>query len=905
MDTNRNGNVKIDAEHNRWVRWIPIFIVFLAVVCGAISFKCCGNSISEDVENNKGAYVPLDKDSVGFVGKTNALLEYLLKFQDTTVKVNSVETLNKRYYALVFSAPYEIITDSTDMLVEDIRLVGINESYIKDEKWLEFYKNSSLESVLLDQKNDIAKKIFKISFRGTYIKSIKIIPTMFKVSLRNDVFKTAIVCRENSLFIGNEENPVYYLVSGETVLPIRRRDQIGNLCEIKLSNDGNFTDENGGTINYYDYYCSDFVKMKELNIKCGAGEKGLSLYIGVGENSNSDMVYLKTDGGTSVSYEVLYGQKILKHKGTAEIDSCLPYEYKDGMIIIVRDGLEKVGEFTLVSKNPSLILSSMFKTNKGVSSYDFPPKTADLFTRQVVYGLNSTLNNENCNEDTIRLSLDPLLAKEFEKDMKEYIKKYSGDNTQRNHWEMSMTVMDMATGEIIAAPFYSTIIENITSEDLKLVRKSPVLNRMYIGSTFKPLLALAAVQTNHSLLDLNTIGKVINDREKKKCAFFGAQLPYNEDNVWAGDSHWAGCDFTNFISSSNDVFPVALAALAMNGYGIEDNISNCTDMTRNMGVNGSIFKPYANNGIVLKSDDARSMGHYELLQMIDLLYHVHSYEDETINDTMGNDLWRFLPLKKNLTDENKLERNIGLMSITPDVTNMHYEQFHTGRAMRGELVPWVLGQGNNYWCPLKVAEAWTRMITKQPVRYTLVMSPDGRYIVEKPLVEQIVEKRREWGCEDTTVNTIWNKFLKKLEDAQSQGTLLNRMYDTVCELNRNMGHASDDDTSKLILFSKTGTPNNYKQNIVLRLNGEPYVVDLGMYTFSLMRNGEVKKAKNGEPAKGITCVIRIVCLKREPRNADNAQLQQNNVFESKDARNFFSDDYNRLKKFYEMTKIYY
>jgi hypothetical protein len=89
------------------------------------------------------------------------------------------------------------------------------------------------------------------------------------------------------------------------------------------------------------------------------------------------------------------------------------------------------------------------------------------------------------------------------------------------------------------------------------------------------------------------------------------------------------------------------------------------------------------------------------------------------------------------------------------------------------------------------------------------------------------------------------------------------------------------------------------------LNGEPYKIDLGMYTFSLMRKKEFDKVKNGEPAKGITCVIRIICLTRPPRDADDTKLQQENVFESKDARNFFSDDYNRLKKFYEMTKIYY
>lgn len=915
-----NKNKKLNVEHNPWIIWIPILLVLGLVAVGVVKFYVWGNSISEDVKNNKIAYVPSDKDGNGFIGKTNRLLEYLLDIQDPTItKVNSVETLNKRYPALIFTVPYEIITDSTEMLVEDIRLIGINDTCIKDAELYEFYQNSSLESVLAKQKNDIAKKVFKITFKGTSISSITIIPTMFKVLLHNDVFKSAIMCKENSLFMGTEEEPVYYLVSGETVLPIKRRGYIGQYYDVELyGRDGNFT-KAGDPIGYYDYYNNAFCKMKEINLFVDPDdkEKKVALYMDKveGEAGNFDIVYLKTDGGSGINCDVLYnGKKMQKVEGSSGTNDYAPYEYNDGMVIIVRDGARKIGELSIMSKNPALIMSSMVQTNKGESRYALPTQTADLFTRQVVYGLNGTLNNENCNSDTIRLTLDPILAMEFEKEMREYLVDtyFSGGLRQGENWDMSMTIMDMATGEIIAAPYVSTITDKINNEELKLVRKGSVLNRMYIGSTFKPLLALAAVQTNHSLLDLNTEGKVFYKDEKNKIPFrfFCAKLPNSEKHVWADEntSFWSGYDFKNFISYSDDVYPVALAALAMNGYGVEENISNCADITRNMGVNGSIFREYRDSCINMKSNDARSSGDYELLQMIDLLYHVHSYEDEAINDTLSNDLWRFLPLKEDLTSENKIERNIALMSITPDVTNMHYEQFHTGHTMKGELVPWVLGQGNNYWCPLKVAEAWTRMVTKQPVRYTLVMSPNGKYIAEKPLVDQIVEKRKKWGVEETkeNVNEVWNNFLNKLDSAQYQGVLLPPMYSKVCALNDNMEHSNYDDVDRLVLFSKTGTPDNYRQTIDLKLNGEPYKVDLGMYTFSLMKKGEFEKVKIGEigeVAKGITCVIRIVYLSPVPKKPSD--MQGKNLFQSKDARNFFSDDYNRLKKFYEMTKIYY
>ena len=301
------------------------------------------------------------------------------------------------------------------------------------------------------------------------------------------------------------------------------------------------------------------------------------------------------------------------------------------------------------------------------------------------------------------------------------------------------------------------------------------------------------------------------------------------------------------------------------------------------------------------AQDQRAIGDYELLQMINMLYNLQFYDEDTTNDAVSNDLWRFLPLKKDMTIENKNVFNHCLEVVTPDRMNMHYEHFHSGNSMREELVPWVLGQGNNYWCPLKVAEAWTRMITKQPVRYTLVMSPDNISAVEKPLVEQIVEKRKKWGAEEsiTEVNNVWNRFLDKFAEAQ-RDVLLSPMYRVVNELNDNMNLDYHDE---LVLFSKTGSPDNYVQIMDFEGDEVPFNADLGMYTFSLMRRGECNKVKEGKSAKGITCVMRIVRLTRMP---DNASMQEeDNLLWSKDARDFFSSNPKRLKKFYEMTKIYY
>ena len=700
----------------------------------------------------------------------------------------------------------------------------------------------------------------------------------------NDL-QPVIMGKENSLFELTEDEPIYYLVSGETVLPIKRKSDVMQYCKVEISEkNGDFT-MNGKPIGYYDYYDNVFREMKVLNFCFDSknAEKKLALYVDRGVDGDN-LVYLKTNGGSSVVCEVFCnGEKMHNVDGDRMPDEYSAYEYKDGMSIIVNDGEKKKCEISIVSQNPLLVLNS---NNFDSSSY------ADFFTRQVAYNLNNAINNVNC-VDTICLSLDPILAKEFEGEMREYINRYLSRGVKQDEiWEMSMTIMDMATGEIIATPSVSTFMDTIKDDCKKLSTRNPVCRGMSIGCTFSPLLAMAAVQTNHSLLNLDTRGKV------SPFNFFGAEL---SDHAWAENylACWRGRDFQDFISMSDEVFPVALAVLSMNGYALDDDISNVNDVTENFGKDGSIFYKYNHSeGILMKSgaQDQRSIVDYELLQMINMLYNLQFYDEDKTNDAVSNDLWRFLPLKKDMTIENKNVFNHCLEVVTPDMTNMHYEHFHSGNSMREELVPWVLGQGNNNWNPLKEAEAWTRMLTKQPVRYTMVMSPNERYIVEKPLVEQIVEKRKKWGAEEsiTEVNNVWNRFLEKFTEAQKDGLLLSPMYRVVNELN---------DSDEFVLFSKTGSPDNYVQIMDFEGDEMPFNADLGMYTFSLMRKGEVEKVKRGETARGITCVIRIVRLSRMP---DNASMQgEDNLLWSKDARNFFSNNSERFKKFYEMTKIYY
>lgn len=886
----------------RMVRVLPFLVIVLMAVAG-ILFSFGFSSIARDIKRHHYAYVPENINNQGFIGKTNRLLSELLEIQDTSVQVTSLSELNKRYPALHFALPYDFQEAGSSAFVrtEDIRLVGIEADSIKDPKLLEFYRNSSLSGLLSSQKKNYSEKLFKIkcthqsirkgrrTIESLEIQSIKIIASMFKVPLYKDPWTGVIVGQESSLFPSSD---CVFLITGDNVLPLPKQTGYRDPYKVNVSVDNGTVSKNHRSLDYFDYYQQVVLKNCYLKLSFEGGGCKAQDVLDIYMSNNGTTFSIKPNG--SLSCEVFTpGDNTQRSNGNVGAGaSAQQFSYVNGLRVLVRRGALMVGELTLSDNNPANILSTQIRTNKGTSRYVVSADGADLFSRQVERGISRNLGNGNCTEDTVHLSLDLLLSREFQKELRQYLDKVKSDSKLKqkgDNWEISMTVMDLATGEIIAAPFASDEIDAL-EPDLQLTRKSPALVRMYIGSTFKPLLALAAVQTNHSLLQLNTIGKysLYDDH----ASFFGAFIR----DPWAKKlyAHWRGRpNMSTFIAESDDVYPVALAALALNGYPDTQDLSNLTNMCAQTGSKRSIFSQ-AKSGSDLKMKDENSSDctseDFELLKNIDVLYHVHSYSDYMDFDTLKNDLWRFIPIAKSEVPVDEI--NFGLDEITPEVTNMHYEMFFNGGSMKSILEPWVLGQGNNYWSTLKIAEAWSRMMTKQPLRYTIVQPSDGIYYTDQDLISQLLEVKNVYDPSDTKnkINNTWNGFLDEFKRAQTIGNLLPPMNKVVLDLNRKCN-------SNLVLFSKTGTPDNYFQGLGQSISGRPIYFDVGLYIFSLMTEEALTDVKSQKPGRGVTCVIRIVHTTPNKQKGDGLG--------SSYARDFFSMSPERFKKFYYMTKKYY
>ena len=215
--------------------------------------------------------------------------------------------------------------------------------------------------------------------------------------------------------------------------------------------------------------------------------------------------------------------------------------------------------------------------------------------------------------------------------------------------------------------------------------------------------------------------------------------------------------------------------------------------------------------------------------------------------------------------------------------------FCQGEDLRTRLVPWVLGQGDNEWNCIKIAEAWTRMMTMK--------NTFASFLKTEPKKESLFNNNDKIKLHED----IWRKFISVLGNAAEGST-----YKDMTNLVKNKSKAF----GGIKLYAKTGTPDNYSRYPEVLIDGNNRNFDIGLFTFSLVNenhyNSYLHNPKNGVP-RGITCVVRITrtyeCKKCNRVTGNCKKCENFNGLMSGDAFNFFTPE--RFEKFYYMTKKYY
>lgn len=870
---------------------LPLFLLAIVVFTIVMPSKLKKDSDSSVV-------APVVKENKGFVGKSNALLLDLLLKENEGVSVRSVADLNKRYPAFEFMLPYDEAEGSN---VEDVRLVGINTEHITDEKLRNFYYNSSLPSLLKKQRANMSERYFSISFTLEKVKAarrgreqhevrvsrIYMKPDMFKVALENDLWKGAVVSAPNSLF---DNCNSLYLVHKEMVMPLACVKRLGNLnmyTTVFGLDNGVFSDSRGKKFDYYLYYKEAFGKQPKhlrVDVRDGLDEESLGWLDIAYKNDDGRNVLQIVPNKDLVCRVAAPGAPLVTINPSEYAgDTGSSVDYKDGMRLLVYDrGGAKLTEFAVLAENPMRLLSAMSLSDEGYSRYYANEKNADVLTRQMTKGVCRNMSN-SIGVDTVKLTVDPYLGLEFENEMKKYVKalkESSGfKHMPREQFEMSITIMDMATGNVLASPSVSD--RKDPDGTYAMASRNSSFVRRPIGSTFKPLLTLACVLSNPSLQDL------VNTHAKSHLTGNGqGNFLGHQTKAWV-EGHWAnGRNMTQYLAHSDDVYPVLLAALSLSGKSDKDILSKINTLP----VGGDSY--FKSSQLVL-GNDAKDMTDYEMVQMLATLYSVHSFHENHMEE--GNNLslymWEKMFDRKEYMEDS--DEHFGLDEVSPDATNMRYDRFKD-QLMRGHLVPWVLGQGDNDWSCIKMAEAWTRMLTKKAVKASFVAYDSENEVPD--LVKVVAEKKKEANSSMSAaeVNRAWNNYLDSFRTAQSvSGGTLYAMHDAVAKMSTNVGRTSD----PLLVLSKTGTPDEYKRLETKQLAGNNRYYDVAQFVFSLMPESSYKALKKRGDVKGITCVVRIT------RSYDN-KASDNGMWSS-NARNFFSSNPARLEKLYYMTQKYY
>lgn len=886
------------------VAGIPVLILLLAVVFSFLQgLTPLGKAGSESL------YDPSSKvnEDEGFVGKANMLLSELVADVNSSVNATCLDSLNKRYPALEFALPYG---EAHKPYIEasDLRLVAIHPEHIKSESLRQFFYNSRLPQLLKRQGEQLDETYFRIICSGANtrvnhvrpieVTAVKLLPSMFKVALAKNPWTGIVTGAPNCLF--NDSDAVF-LTYGNSVLPLHNEERLTRDNPLQfhaVMGEGTLKGVRGD-INYYDYYLRTF-----------KGGQPHSINIDLREQENSggraDFMLSYSHDSLLISHStdlMVIGEGKAKMYKKPETGSQRPsiVPFVDGMkLLVYDDDARKLGEFVIQRQDPSHMLSCLVQSNMGQSRFFIDPSQTDLFTQQMLRGLSRHLSNRD-NVARVDLSIDPLLSKEFEIEARNYVHELQRTigrgkpaRQTREQYDMSVTVMDISTGQVLATPFYTSLFDfDDYPESMKMTVRNTSLSRRSVGSVFKPLVALPAVLSNPNLLDMNTASprRYHWDGTSSDVDFFGRRT-----HVWAKKSstHWGGCDFTTFLSRSDDVYPVALAALAMTNERLDAG-------TTTLPVDGS------NNFFTLSNDrnhylmfrraeDAQNINQRNRY-FTDWLSYVYNtnYDKGYVNDL---NLFKGLFVNDSLDNEQK---HFGLDEITPECTDLRLDRFYDGDEFHQRLVPWTLGQGDNMWNCIKVAEAWCRMIGKRQVCASFIQQRGDSLpslIQAGPNYPGSVFGERSVN----QINSTWNTFLAKLHDAQQNGSLLSPMRNRVMELNQS-------EHTHLTLFSKTGTPDSYIRYEFPMLGGNNRYVDIGMYAFALMDNEQyANNVVNNRPAKGIVCVVRITrsyqCNHCRPGRQCGA-CEGYSGLQSSHARNFFSNSADRLRKLYDMTRNYY
>jgi len=880
-----------------WVILVFVFIILFAA--GSIYvYKKSGFLKFHGVNQYKPLNVNLEDTCAGFYGKVNFFLTRALSDTITSPEYQ-VNSINSFYQRLQFYSPVE---ENGDYLVDvrEIRLVGFKPDTSNQDE-LKFFYNSNFNRLLEKQRQNLSAQFFKIEWKkgvNPRIDSISIDNTLGNVALLNDKWKGQILLDDPFSQI---DTNVVYLIKDNIPIPLFT----SNLPLSRLEASATSANETT-TVLIGEWSHKKTEIFEHIYHMLNQGDASKLFRVAFGRDLFLDFL----NAGDSIYFSNSLVRVKLWIDGREQVitDQSNTHSFPTTFLNVVKlqitnmEGYSYINEVIYFSKMPFRIASKLanegFAGNRTQINEDY----CDLFTRQEIMHIESNLKSEI--NQTVALTNNILLSKILEDEIETYVNHdlYEDDRYRWNvkdEFQMSVCLMDIATGEVIAAPFYSNrFAKNILEGKDEIAEiKNFNLEFHHIGSAFKPLLAFAAVAKYPILEYFNLTSAYFY---KDSCNLLGYTLmPYGKKkDDSANPLFWSNnINRIFFLGHSHDNYPIALSMLALtenttedaNAFTLLNSQSNWNNLSINnlhqlLGDEGTRLKYYLGKGInerMLFRDDIYDvkLGESSFSNLISNLYDIEMETRDRENAYQSLDTISWRHLKGN---------SVKLYTLYPDQVNLGLNLIGNFR----DFENFILGQGNNKWNNIKLAEAYARLMSKRKIKATFLKSnePFG-YLFENP--NDLFKKISEPGFTRTEqeMEVAWINFMNDWSSAVQQGgygNTLSPAYNTFINSINNI------ESDSLNFYCKTGTPDEEVIKNTIYQNGKKKIwLDQGVFVFGITN-------KDNEQPKG---VVGVVYIRHISENSPNLNGVDRKGIESSTAREFLKADVYQKIMFYNKNRF--
>ena len=841
--------------------------------------------------HGQSKYSPLTSNGLGFYGKVNSFLEKALL--DTNNVKCEISNLDSFYKRLNFYYP----TDTSDYLVsvEDIRLVGYKP---KDKDDSAFYFNSEFKNFIEKQNKNLTNKYFKIKWNSakTKIESVSIDTTIINFSLQNDNWKGIIKFKDPFL---EKDTNLKYLITENNIIPIFKSNKNTNSFKGKETKQGVWfiidpqIYKKYTLFEYEDMYNSvnkspeNKSDIYSLNFKSNDKNKK-DIEFSLRLLNSGDKIFFQTNN----IYIISLNGKGINVKSVEDTTFAIPNTFNTlNLKFCLRDGNKIPISYKILNSSPFIASKPQ---NEGITEQRVHIDTSflDLFSLQQVRNLESNISSKDPIKE-VTLSTNFILSKYLEKEIKVYVNELYNDSNYKKRsddiFEMSVLLMDISTGEVVAAPFYSNVFEKNNIDEYAEQRNFNLIKHD-IASTFKPLISFAACLKFKSLADFILLPEFtkINNNKYKILGYptlkYGLDRKGNPNPLfWSDDKIINRIDF---LSKSHDNYPIALTMLALT----EKSDPAYNILTQGEFNNKTINDLYSLNDknntnrihIIGNRIKFNEIANSSFITLLSNLYDVQTTIKEDNILTFDTIPWSKLNTIKNNFD-----------ALYPDIVSLGTEKFGNSNADSVDFKKFegfVLGQADNQWSNLKLAEAYSRLLSKRKVVASFIKNNGDTFpnLFNNPT--SLFGKVYDISVNEKDINVSWVKFMSDWREAVNNQS--NKLLNTaLTKFNEGVKNNEEVKNKNMYYFyCKTGTPQDnagLTNTKVFKKNKDNIWRDEGVFVFGVTN-------KNIKIPKGI---VGVVYIKHLSLNKINGGVQ------SSTARDFLNSEIYKKIMFYNQNRF--